>query len=313
MGFFDMPFTAEISRTNPSCFLFLVDQSSSMNDVFGPESGQSKAQGVADALNKLVQTLVLRCAKAEGIRDYFHVGVIGYGNRVGPVLGVSPLNEEPQPMMEPPPSTPVALDGDPETIAKLVKDVLRPISAVANKPLRVETRSRQIDDGAGGQATQKVKFPVWLEPAAYGATPMCEAIDFAWHVLNDFLCRYPGCYPPAVINITDGEATDGDPEPHAGCIRDLSSTDGRVLLFNSHVSSLSASPIQFPDREAGLADAYAQALFRMSSNLPQRLINEARKEGYPVSEISRGYVFNANLAAVIRFLDIGTRVSQNLR
>ncbi len=30
-----MPYTAEISRNNPSCFLFLVDQSSSMLEAFG--------------------------------------------------------------------------------------------------------------------------------------------------------------------------------------------------------------------------------------------------------------------------------------
>ncbi|MBI2809036.1 MAG: hypothetical protein HYX68_28970 [Planctomycetes bacterium] len=66
-----MPYSAEISRTNPTCFVFLVDQSSSMGEAFGGGSGKSKAEGVADAINRLLQTLVLRCAKAEGIRDYF--------------------------------------------------------------------------------------------------------------------------------------------------------------------------------------------------------------------------------------------------
>jgi hypothetical protein len=125
-----MPYIAEISRTNPTCFVFLVDQSSSMNDVFGAGSGKTKAEGVADALNRLLQTLVLRCAKAEGIRDYFHIGVIGYGNKVGPVLGRPPINGEPEPM--------TGTDGVAPSVPP--GDCLVPVSEVANKPLRVETR-----------------------------------------------------------------------------------------------------------------------------------------------------------------------------
>src|SRR6266702_121336 len=86
-----MPYTAEISRTNPTCFLFLIDQSSYMSDPIGGEAGKKKADVVADAVNRLLYTLILRCAqgpKAE-MRDYFHVGIIGYGRQVGPALGGS--------------------------------------------------------------------------------------------------------------------------------------------------------------------------------------------------------------------------------
>jgi len=66
-----MSYSAEISRTNPSCFLFLVDQSGSMSDPFGDgEVPRKKADGVADATNRLLQNLVIKCAKEEGIRDY---------------------------------------------------------------------------------------------------------------------------------------------------------------------------------------------------------------------------------------------------
>src|SRR4051794_8983432 len=98
-----MPYTAEISRSNPSCFLFIIDQSGSMQDVMNPSnvqpleqpvavdgrtythsaSGTTKAQGVANAINRLLQNLVIKCAKAEGVRDYYHVGVIGYGDKTG--------------------------------------------------------------------------------------------------------------------------------------------------------------------------------------------------------------------------------------
>jgi hypothetical protein len=43
------------------------------------ESGRSKAQFVADVLNKTLYTLVTNCSKADGVRNYFDVGVIAYG------------------------------------------------------------------------------------------------------------------------------------------------------------------------------------------------------------------------------------------
>src|SRR5947208_12945940 len=81
-------YTAEISRTNPTCFVFLVDQSASMVDPIGGEVPQRKADVVADAINRLLTELSVKCAKEEGVRDYFHVAVIGYGhNTVGSAFG----------------------------------------------------------------------------------------------------------------------------------------------------------------------------------------------------------------------------------
>jgi len=50
----------------------------------------------------------------------------------------------------------------------------------------------------------------------------------------------------------------------------------------------------------------------MSSILPTHIQNAAKQEGYNITETSRGFVFNADIVSVIRFLDIGTRPS-NLR
>ncbi len=280
-----MPYTAEISRTNPTCFIFLIDQSSSMLEPFGAQPAKLKSEGVADAINRLLQNLVLKCAKSEGVRDYFHVGIIGYGATAAAS----------------------ALGG------ALAGQTLVPVSAVANNPLRVEARSRKVDDGAGGLVEQKFKFPVWLEPRAAGRTPMCQALGLAKQYLDVFLGRYPKCYPPLVINITDGMSTDGDPLPAAKAVQEMSTSDGAILLFNAHISATTASPIEFPAADTGLPDNFARLLFRMSSPLPPRLLDAARNEGLPAVPGTRGFVFNADLVSVIRFLDIGTRVAQSVR
>lgn len=281
-----MPYSAEISRTNPTCFLFMIDQSLSMSEPFGGEAGaKKKAEGVADAVNRLLQTLVLRCAKSEGVRDYFHVGVLGYGSQVGPAFGGT-------------------LTGQP----------IVPISIIANQPLRLEERRRKVDDGAGGLVEQTVKFPVWFEPVADGSTPMCEAFRQAHKIIGGFISRAPNCFPPLVVNLTDGEANDGNPERVAGELTSLQSSDGGVLLFNVHLSSRQERPIEFPHQEQGLPDDFAKLLFRMSSVLPDRMAEIAKKEQLNISPGARGFVFNADLVSVIRFLDIGTRVdAKNLR
>ena len=64
-----MPYTAELSRSNPTAIIYLIDQSSSMAEPFGIAPDKPKADEVAENINKALQNLALKCAKAEGIRD----------------------------------------------------------------------------------------------------------------------------------------------------------------------------------------------------------------------------------------------------
>ncbi len=276
-----MAYTAEISRANPTCFVFLIDQSASMQDAIGGgEASQRKCDVVTDGLNRLLSELVIKCAKEEGVRDYFHVGVIGYGANVGPALGGPLAGRE-----------------------------LVPLSEVAASPASLETRSKKIPDGAGGLVDQEVKFPIWISPVGNGGTPMCQAIARTQSIIADWLNHHPGCFPPVALNLTDGESTDGDPSLPAESLRTLASADGNVLLFNLHVSSGRTEPVSFPDSDAGLPNTYAKTLFNMSSLLPEHMRAYAQQQGHAVSEGTRGFVFNADIAAVIQFLDIGTRAT----
>jgi hypothetical protein len=279
-----VPYTAQISRSNPTALIFLLDQSSSMLEPFGAQPDKRKADGVADALNRLLQNLVLKCAKADGVRDFFHVGMLSYGGQVASAFG-----------------------GD------LAGKDLVPISQVAFHPLRVEPRTRKVDDGAGGLVEEKFKFPIWYEAKPAGKTLMCEALRKATASLKTFVAAHPDCYPPLVINITDGQPSDGDPREAAKELRELASADGNVLLFNAHLSSRPNRAIEFPQDESGFPDNFARLLFRMSSGLPPKLLEAAKGAGHVVGPKSRGFVFNADLVAVIRFLDIGTRVAQGVR
>ena len=113
-----MTYTAEISRVNPSCFLFVIDQSGSMSESFGgSDNGSSKADELASAINRLLSNLIIKCSKDNEIRRYFQVGVIGYGEGVGPALGGNLAGQE-----------------------------LIWIDDIYNNPTRVEDRPRKISD-----------------------------------------------------------------------------------------------------------------------------------------------------------------------
>jgi hypothetical protein len=274
-------YSAEISRANPTCIAILLDQSRSMEDRIGGDGGaQSKDDVVADAINRLLQELAIKCAKEEGVRDYFYISVIGYGRSVGPALAG-------------------ALAG---------RDIV-PLSEVAETPARLEDRIKKIPDGAGGLVDQPVKFPIWVDPVALGGTPMSQALAQAQSIVSAWLKEHPECFPPVVLNLTDGESTDGDPTGPARALRDLASTDGNVLLFNLHVSSDASPAVSFPDSEAVLPNQYARTLFSMSSVLPVHMRAYALQQGYAVSGDTRGFVFNADVTSVVQFLDIGTRAS----
>jgi hypothetical protein len=279
-----MPYTAEISRSHPACVLILVDQSGSMAEPFAGMAEKRKSEGVADAVNRLIQNLVLKCAKADGVRDYFHVGVVGYGTGVKSCLGGS-----------------------------LPDDCLVPISQLADNPKRVETRTRLSDDGAGGVTEQTVKFPVWFDPVAGGKTPMNAAFEAAELVVSSFILSNPESYPPIVLHLTDGKPTDANPLTVVRRIQTLATADGPVLVFNLLLSTDPKPPMYFLNDEDLLLDKYAKLLFRMSSELPPKLVTAAKADGFALGPKARGVVFNADLVAVVRFLDIGTRVTTGLR
>jgi hypothetical protein len=265
-----MPYTAPITSANPTCFLFLLDRSSSMLGPVGGGGGRTKAQGVADAVNSLLCNLVLSCRKGEVIRDRLFVGVLGYGLGVGNALG-----------------------GD------LARDPLVSISRLAHNPLRVEQRTPP-----GGSTP--VRFPVWIDPAGQGRTPMCRTLRDAAVIVAGFLAEHPSCFPPVVVHITDGEANDGDPEEPAARLRELAGADGNVLLFNAHLSSRAEDGILFPDSPDALPDAFAGMLFRMSSPLPPPIRASAAQAGYPVTAATRGFAFNARMDMIVQFLHMCT-------
>ena len=296
-----MPYSAEISRRQPSCFLFLIDQSGSMADAFSRESASTgtakganeslhkglepvqKAQAVADAVNRLLDSLGQRCVKGNEIYDYFDVGVIGYNSEVASALD--------------------GIAGD---------RPIAPIGKIYENPTELEKRAQKLPDGMGGLVEVYNDFPIWFKPIASGGTAMCSVFALARILLEEWIEKHPNSYPPTIINITDGESTDGDPTEDANNLKKLSTSDGSVLLYNIHLSAEYTQPVSFPNTAEVLSDPYARLMFDLSSALPYSAQKAAEKEGYKIAPDARAFMFNADPVKLIQFLDIGTR-TDNLR
>jgi hypothetical protein len=247
---------------------------------------KTKSSAVADAINKLLQQLVIKCAKSEGIRDYYHVGVIGYGkNGAKPAFAGAISNRS-----------------------------LVPISEIAMTPARVEERTKKVSDGAGGLIDTIVKFPIWFDAVHEGGTPMKEAFTEANKIIDNWLSDNPECFPPVVINITDGESNDGNPLEKMKELTSKASSDGNIILFNVHASARGINPISFCGSSTTLPDQYAELLFAGASLLPDFMKNIAKQEyGLNLSEDAKAFVMNGDIDLIITAIDIGTRPSNLLR
>lgn len=293
-----------ITCKTPTAFVVLLDQSGSMNEriVFGGHE-MAKSKAVSLVASSFLDELVHRARRENGVRDYYEMAVLGYGG-----AGVRSLISPP---------------GGFTTPSKLI----------AGPVERVRTsRERLLPTGRSAIAVTEQNL--WVAERAEGATLMCAAMEEALKLVSDW-CRRPknaNSYPPTIINITDGDASDGSADEIrdlAGRIRATGTADGPTLFINVHLvptetgavrrggatgssggAGQSASPmgvagdeygkfapVLFPASPEELPDhRYAQLLWEISSDLPDGY-------GFPGA---RGVAFNAGIAELAAAMNIGS-------
>lgn len=282
-------YKAKITREHRTAFIILCDRSGSMAEEtrFGGQV-MRKAEAVACIINMLLGELIHRSRRDDGIRDYFDIAVLGYSGS-----GVQPLLPA----------------GDRERFIG-IGDLVR-------LPAPVQQR-RMLRTLPGGRRTAvEIGQRQWITPEANGDTPMCRALSAA-AVLTGAWCAVPrnrDSFPPIVLNITDGEASDATPQTllaEAGSIKSVATRDGNVLLFNIHLagSGTQTSAQCFPsNREELPCIRYADLLYDMSSELPtcyDDLILASRPGACPPF---RAVGYNCPVEELFAMLAIGTASS----
>ena len=276
MGAYTQPW----SGSRPGCLIFLLDQSGSMSDPFGMAqagAGRRKCDMVATVLNGFLNELIVTntVALKDGtieVRPRADVAVIGYeGRSVGPILS-----------------------------GELAGRSFVTLPELQMNPLDIERRKRKEIDDTGQEIEIQIPFPVWVKPKAGGGTPMRAALQQARDLALSWVGSHPENYPPVIVNVTDGMATDGDPADPASELCQLSTLDGTALLFNVHVTDINSAPVAYPADKAELPqDRYASKLFDLSSEIPETSRNLLQSLlGRSVFPGARGLIFNGDAASV---------------
>ncbi len=280
------PYTAQITRSTPTAFIFMVDHSVSMGKntvLFGEE--MTMAEAAARIVNQQINELVLRCIKSNEVRHYYDIAVIGYGEEA-----YSGWN------------------GDLEGRRFVSPEELRnnPFKKIV---VREEKRTRK------GTMVKEVEKVQWMEARHDGrCTHIHEAFEMAHDLLDEWMKEHhdKDCYPPTIINITDGEFN-GAPKDHvlqqANELKSMFTNDGNVILFNIHfTSSKSADEVVCPIAKSELkGNSYAETLFDMSSLLPLRYnddISRNLNDNRQGRHVAMGV--NADATSLIKLMDIGT-------
>jgi uncharacterized protein YegL len=260
-----------VTSGNPMGFIFLIDQSDSMNDSWTKEF--LKKDKVAEIVNQVIHNLVLAATKGKPDPvHYFDIAILGYS---GPAQdGVRTLIEG------------TTLENPFLSITELYKK---------RKEAVVEI---------GG--LRKIR-PTWIGPVASGATPMCKALKVAENALKKWLDDHESSFPPIVFNITDGESTDGDPLIAASSLCEGKTKDGNTMLWTAHISTESNLTIRYPNYLSAEQEATLRQMFNMSSLVPTSMRLRGRAMGIDIPEGGRAFLYNADATDVVQLLDIGTQ------
>lgn len=286
-------YTAQITRNTPTAFIFLIDQSVSMRKyttLYGEE--MPMAEAVARIVNHQLNELVLRCIKGSETRDYYDIAIIGYGENA-----YSGWKGE--------------LEG---------RDFVKP-SELKEHPYKKITTKKETRTRKGVKVVE-VEEVQWIEAEATKSwTRVHHAFEKAKGLLDEWMEKHheKDCYPPTIINITDGEFNGATKEyvlQQANELKSMFTNDGNVILFNIHISANKAVCVTCPASKDEVSfSSLATTMYEMSSLLPMRYsdrIADLRGDGTPNNRYTAMSI-NADMSTLIQLMDIGTptNISQN--
>ena len=279
-------YTARVDREHPTAFIFLVDQSFSMKRLttFNGED-MTLSEAVARIVNSQINELVERCVKNNETRHYFDIAVIGYGSEA-----YSAWNGN--------------LEGRDFVSPEEIRD-----NPFQKKMIKEEVRTRK------GLTVKEVERKQWMTARHDGNwTRMDKALRRAEGLLESWMKEHhdKDCYPPTIINITDGEyngVTDDEMLQLANQLKSMFTNDGNVLFFNIHIVPGHSESVVFPATVGELNDnGYGEKLFNMSSLLPLNYNEQIRGIfGDRQTDIRyRAMGVNAGMERLVKMMKIGT-------
>ena len=271
--------------------IILIDQSSSMSELFFSADGEdySVAHTAKHITDKCLFEIMRTCVSGNEIRPYVDLAIIGYGTSIRSATPKIPMEQLPF------------------SVTELQNSYIA---------------KNEIDDSNIGDFS-KPRYE-WIEEISNGSTSMLAALEKAKEITKKWIVNHPNSFPPMILNITDGMATDDlvlldryqrgtlgdistlDLVTTVKEIQKLTTTDGNVLLCNAHVSPDEMSQITYPTNTQNIENPLAELMFEMSSVIPSTLLETGKEMGLPIQSGSRLFLYNAEVTSLLNFLRFGT-------
>ena len=273
-----------VTHNRRAAIVFLIDCSLSMLQQTRIGATEcSKIKMVELMCNMMIEELVVRCSRHDGVNNYYDIAALGYSQ-----MGVESL-----------------LPGDAEGFMPVDK-----LSELMPMPTTITSRA-EIN---GKVVDIPYTYSPWIQPRAGGSTPMLEALAHTYTIIDRWCRNLDNCnsFPPIIFHFTDGLSNDSDEAALLDMASRLTSThtnDGNTLLFNIHLSSdVDAKQHIFPsNRTFKTKDRDRELLFKMSSVVPKELedsivylLNLKRRGPY------RGMMSNYSPCDLISIINTGT-------
>jgi hypothetical protein len=268
-------FSKRGTRREPKFLIFLIDESTSMLESSGAEP---KHVVVDRCVNGAIEQLVTICNRADGVRDYAQLAVIGYGgqNRTVPTLRslLNTRNGAWTASLSEVAATATVVNGRAKYVAS-APDGWTPMGAA------IRLAGRLVND--------------WL----------MEHNDSPAPVIVNITDGMP----------TDDEAPEGPMEEWAAKLESLRTIDGECLLINVGAPGASGEYVHscvFPTQDELPPVQGALRLWSSASPLPEELLQRATRLGLvPPGSAAAGrrlYAHGTDVTLLEKIFDFGTEV-----
>ncbi len=286
------PYSSQVTETSPTAFVFMIDQSASMKrtTIF-----QGTKMTLADAatriVNETINELLYRCVNFNIIRHYYDIAVIGYGNTTysawsGALAGRFFV-------------TPEELN-------------LNPYDKVTYCQ-KIHTRQ--------GLTEKEIIKKKWVESRCDRS---CSGLPLkkVHELIKEWIEHHIHCYPPTIINITDGMIpthyrTEIPLERNRlSELTSLKTDYGNVLFYNIYMEAFSDHKLAYPVNQDDLDSREKDSIisFYYDSSLVPTKYNQAISEiRMDKSGFTRhvGMTVNDDLISLLQLMDIGTSTNNS--
>ncbi len=236
-----------VNEAHPLLFVIALD----------PSLAASPERVVAE-VNRFLYGAIMRCVRGETIRNAFYISLLGASDEVQSAFAGQFAGRE-----------------------------VVPIGELAEHPLRIAIKTRQIDDGVGGIVEVEERLPEWFDSILPSNVAQAELLRAAEKIAADYMQASPESFPPMVVHLTDGMAP-----PDPGAVREA----GEAI--KSVKTALGGSALLFHLSANRTADPFWAS---ESSSLPRSIQDRFPKQ----------LAYSEDLCELLSIFAVGTRPSSH--